>query len=358
MNGDTNAAPPSEPDAPGRRPSIADIDISVGGMDFSRADLVLIARVADEVGVGTMFLTEPPGRDSFAVLAELAVRTARIGLGTSIVNVFGRTPTALASATATVMETMGDRHFSLGLGTSGKQLMQKYYGADFSRPVSRLAETVRIIDHIFRTGSLPDGGEMFPLAGLPLGMPVPPREQLSIYVAGLSDRTLEVTGRYADGWMPIWVSMSQGLGLAKLVFDAAEQAGRPRPKVGAVAYGGVGEGPELVRHVKSTLAWYVAANGTAYRRLFERYGYGDEVGRICQLWSSGQRDQAREAVSDHLLDDTTLLGPPTSFFAQVRRLRMAGVDRPILRIHGQLTAPQAIDMLARLASDDGREGAS
>jgi alkanesulfonate monooxygenase SsuD/methylene tetrahydromethanopterin reductase-like flavin-dependent oxidoreductase (luciferase family) len=305
-----------------------------------------------------MFLTESTGRDSFSVLAELAVRTTRIGLGTGIVNVFSRTPTAIASATATVMETMGDRPFSLGLGTSGKQLMEKYHGADFSRPVSRLAETVRIVDHVFRTGSLPEGGDMFALAGLPFGLKLPPREQLTIYVAGLSDRTLEITGRYADGWMPIWVSASHGDGLAKLVLDAAERAGRPRPKVAAVSYGGVGEGPELVRHVKSTLAWYVAANGTAYRRLFERYGYGEDVARICQLWSSGQRDQARESVPDHLLHDTTLLGTPEAFFAQVQRLRMAGVDRPILRIQGQLTAAQTIDMLARLASHDAHAGAS
>jgi len=341
------------PDGPA---SIADIDISIGGMDFSRADLVLIARVADDLGVGTLFLTESTGRDSFSVLGELAVKTARIGLGTGIVNVFSRTPTAIASATATVMETMGDRRFSLGLGTSGKQLMQKYHGVDFSRPVSRLAETVRVVDHVFRYGSLPEGGDMFPLAGLPFGLPLPPREQLVIYVAGLSGRTLEVAGRHADGWLPIWVSAARGADLTKLVFDAAERAGRARPRVAAVSYGGVGDDPTLTHHVKSTLAWYVAANGTAYRRLFERYGYGEEVERICALWSSGRRDQARASVPDHLLHDTTLLGPPEAFFAQARRLRMAGVDRPVLRIQGQLTAARTVDMLARLASYDGRVG--
>jgi alkanesulfonate monooxygenase SsuD/methylene tetrahydromethanopterin reductase-like flavin-dependent oxidoreductase (luciferase family) len=334
-------------------PSIADIDISVGGMDFSRSDLVLIARVADELGVGTMFLTESTGRDSFAVLADLAAKTTRIGLGTGIVNVFSRTPTAIANATATVMETMGERHFSLGLGTSGKRLMQTYHGVDFARPVARLAETVRIVDHVFRTGALPHGGELFPVSALPFGLPVPPREQLTIYVAGLSDRTLEVAGRHADGWLPIWVSAARGAGLAKPVFDAAAAAGRPRPKVAAVAYGGVGDGPELVRHAKATLAWYVAANGTAYRRLFERYGYGEEVEEICRLWTEKQRDRAREFVSDTLLHDTTILGAPEAFFAQVGRLRRVGVDRAVLRIQGQLSAAQTIDMLVRLATYDG-----
>jgi alkanesulfonate monooxygenase SsuD/methylene tetrahydromethanopterin reductase-like flavin-dependent oxidoreductase (luciferase family) len=336
--------------------SIADLSISVGSMDFARTDLAHIARLADDLGVHTMLVTESTGRDAFALLAELAARTNHIGLGTGIVNIHSRTPTAIAAATATVMETMGDRPFTLGLGTSGRQLMQKYHGADFARPVSRLAEYVRIIDHTFRTGSLPDDSTMFPLAALPFGLELPPREQLSIYVAGLSDRTLKLTGRYADGWMPIWMSAAYGAELAQVVFDAAEAVGRPRPEVAAVSYGGVGESPELIRHVKATLAWYVAANGTAYRRLFERYGYGDEIEKICQLWTDGRREQAREAVSDQLLRDTTLLGSPQAFFAQVRRLADIGVSRAILRVPGQLSAAEVIDMLTRLAGDHGIGG--
>src|ERR1700761_3364517 len=155
---------------PVKERSISDIDISIGTSEFTRAQLLLIARAADGLGVGTVFLTEGAGRDPFSVLTEMALQTRRIGLGTGIVNVFSRTPTALAQCTASVMELMGDRPFYLGLGTSGKQLMEKYHGVPFDRPVSRLQETVQVIDYAFTTGALPDGGDIFPLGHLPPGL--------------------------------------------------------------------------------------------------------------------------------------------------------------------------------------------
>lgn len=329
--------------------SIRDIDVALGGGDFTRAELVLIARVADRLGVGNLYLTEGTGRDAFVVLTELAMATERIGLGTGIVNVFSRTPSAIAQATASVLEVMGERTFNLGLGTSGKLLMRKYHGVEFDRPVSRMREAVRIIDHAFTTGKLPDGGTIFPLAGLPLGVAAP-RERLRIYVAGLSDRTLEVTGAHADGWLPIWVSVEHGAEQFAVVADAAARAGRPRPTVSAFLYGGVGDDPRLRQFTRATLAWYVAANGTAYRRLFERYGYTEEMATICDLWAAGERERARAAVPDHLLADTALLGEPAEFLAQVDRFVEAGVDRPVLRLQGQLSAAECVAMLGRLAA--------
>jgi alkanesulfonate monooxygenase SsuD/methylene tetrahydromethanopterin reductase-like flavin-dependent oxidoreductase (luciferase family) len=328
--------------------SIEGIDIALGSTDFTRSELMLIARVADQLGVGTIYVTEGTGRDTFSVLNEMALKTERAGLGTGIVNVFSRTPTALAQAAASVLELMGDRRFRLGLGTSGRGLMEKFHGVRFDRPVTRLRETIQIIDHAFRTGRLPDGGEIFPVSPLRLGIAAP-RERLSLYVAGLSDRTLRVTGRYADGWLPIWPSLAHGAELFDQLGRAAAEAGRPRPRISAFLYGGVGSGAELTGHVRSTLAWYVAANGTAYRRLFERYGYQDEVRRICDLWDSGDRPGARAAVPDHLLADTTLLGEPREFFAAAEKFHAIGVDRPVLRLPGQLSAAECVAMLARLA---------
>lgn len=328
--------------------SIADIDVAIGSTDFSRAETTLIARVADEFGVGSIYVTEGTGRDAFSVLSEIALVTRRTGLGTGIVNVFSRTPTALAQATASVMELMGDREFTLGLGTSGKLLMQKYHGARFDRPVSRLKETVQIIDHAFRTGKLPEGGDLFPLGGLPLGVAAP-RNRLKILVAGLTDRTIEVTARHADGWLPIWLSLTRGTSLLRQLETAAESAGRPRPRVSGYFYGGVGDGPDLTDHLRSTLAWYVAANGTAYRRLFERFGYTEETKTICDLWASGDRPAARASVPDHLLADTTLSGKPTDFLQKAGQLIRAGVDRPVLRLPRQITAARCVEMLGALA---------
>jgi hypothetical protein len=117
---------------------VRDLDVAIGGNERPREESVLIARVADEVGIGNLWVTEGTGRDAFSLLTEIALATERIGLGTGIVNVFSRTPTALVQATATVMEVMQHRRFNLGVGASGKALMQQYHGVPFDRPITRL----------------------------------------------------------------------------------------------------------------------------------------------------------------------------------------------------------------------------
>jgi alkanesulfonate monooxygenase SsuD/methylene tetrahydromethanopterin reductase-like flavin-dependent oxidoreductase (luciferase family) len=175
------------------------------------------------------------------------------------------------------------------------------------------------------------------------------RERLRIYLAGLSPKTLELTGRFADGWLPIWPSISRGREALGAVHAAARSAGRKPPAVSGYIYGGVGSGDSLAKDVRATLAWYVAANGTAYRGLFERYGYGEQVNRICELWAAGDREGARDSVDDALLRDTALLGEPEEFLGSVQRFIEAGIDRPVLRLPKQFSTPQCLEMLARLA---------
>lgn len=328
--------------------SMQDLDVSIGGNERPRKESVLIARAADEMGIGNLWITEGTGRDAFSLLTEIALATERVGLGTGIVNVFSRTPTALVQATATVMEVMEERRFNLGLGTSGKALMQQYHGMPFDRPVTRLREAVRIIDEAFTTGRLPRGGDVFDLGGLEVGVPVS-RDRLRIYVAGLSPKTLDLTGRYADGWLPIWPSAARGQEPLEAVQAAARSVGRKPPLVSGYLYGAVGSGDDVEKHVRATLAWYVAANGTAYRGLFERYGYGDQAKRICDLWDAGDREAARRSVDDELLRDTTLLGEPDEFFNSVQRFIDAGIDRPVFRLPKQLSTARCLEMLARLA---------
>ncbi|MTD53181.1 LLM class flavin-dependent oxidoreductase [Amycolatopsis pithecellobii] len=325
--------------------TIAGLDIAVGSRERRRDEIVRIARAADEAGAGAIWVTESMGRDAFSILTELALTTSRIALGTGIVNVYSRTPTALAQAAASLLELMGTRTLNLGLGTSGRALVEGYHGVPYQRPVARLAETVRVLDTAFSTGKLPPDGTVFPLGGLPLGIDAD-RDRLRLYVAGLTPRTLEVTGAYADGWLPIWPSRSGRGGALRAVETAAEAAGRPRPAVAGYLYTVVGAEPGPLR---ATLAWYIAANGTAYRRLFESYGFGEQVERICGLWAAGDRDLARRAVTDEMLDDSTLRGAPTEVLRQAAAFRRAGVDRPVLRLPGQVSTGDCLRMITALA---------
>lgn len=324
------------------------VEIALGTDERSRDDLVRIARRADAAGVPGLWFTEGVGRDVFTVLTEVALATTRLRLGTGIVNVFARSPTMIAQSTASVLEVMAGRGFDLGLGTSGRGLVEKAYGVGFDRPVTRLSETVRIVDATFREHRTPGPLTVLTPEHFPFGVAAD-RARLRIHVAGLGPASLRVTGRYADGWLPIWPSIRGFAALRADVDEAAARAGRPRPEVVAYVYGAVGDDERDRRSVRDTLAWYVAGNGTAYRHLFERYGYGEAVRRIAELWADGHRPEARQAVPDDLLDDVALLGAPDGFLARAGRFAAAGVDRVVWRVPRQLGTDEVLTMLDRLS---------
>lgn len=329
----------------------ADIDLALIGDSRSLDEVIRIASVADRAGVKNFWMTEGTGRDAFAVLTAVALATERIGLGTGIVNTWSRTPTALAQATRTVMELMGDRTFNLGLGSSGKALIEKFHGVSFQAPMQRLEECVRSIDHIFRTGNVPGPGKVFATRGAAIGRPgidLPDRQRLKIYVAGLNPRSIQITGRYADGWLPIWPSKTRGVQALEVLTAAATDAGRPVPDISSYVYGVISDDPRLVQLVRGTLAWYIAANGVVYRNLFTRMGYEKEVAEVVELWNAGRRDEARRVVDQAMLEDTALIGDVIEFERSVAEFRSAGVGRVILQFPPTTPIEDILSMMGKL----------
>ncbi len=328
--------------------TVRDLDVALGSDDFSQPDLLRVAEAADALGIRHLWLTESKGRDAFVLLTQVAQRTHRIGLGTGIVNVFSRTPTALAQAAATLLESIPGRVVNLGLGTSGKALVERFHGVPFERPVSRLSEAVTVIDRAVGGDSLPTGGSVFSMSPVELNLHAR-RSALRIFVAGTGDATLRLAGAQADGWLPIWPSLRSGGEMLAIVNTAAVAANRPKPLVAAYIYGVVGSDATLADQVRASLAFYVAANGTAYRKLFLRYGYAAEVKRICAFWTRGDRVRARNSVTDEMLNDCALIGEPDSFLAGVGRFINVGVTWPVLRFPRQLSADQCIHMLEAIS---------
>lgn len=327
----------------------SEVDLALSVSDLPIEELLAVARTADELGYGCLWLAEGVGPDVFSTLTRVATNTDRLELGTGIVNVYTRTPTTIALAADTVLTALGDRRFHLGLGASGKGLIEKFHGIPHDRAIARVRDAVRIVDSVFATGQLPEGVETFALQP-GLAIPVDAgRDRLRILVASLGPRSVQMTGEVADGWLPIWLSTSRGQSRLDQVVNAAAAAGRPRPTVAAYIYAVVSESPEDIGHLRSTLAWYIAANGTAYARLFRDYGYTDEVDAITGRWAADDRAGAKGAVGDALLADCTLAGDPEVVRAGLQRFRAFGVDRPVLRFPRQLSAADCIHMLERLA---------
>lgn len=327
---------------------IADVHVALS-TGYPRADLVSLAQSVEQLGYGGLWLTELAGRDVFGLLTEVALKTRRIELGTGIVNHYGRSPATLAQAAATLSEALDGRPFNLGLGASSRAVIEGWHGLAYERPYARMAEALQMIRTALVGERLDFGGEVFKTRGFSLG--VKPSGPVRLYVAGLARPMLEVTGRYADGWLPILPSRRGFAALRADVAAAAEQAGRPMPTAAAYLYAMIGDDPaELEEPLRRSIAWYIASGGSGYRTLFRRYGYEQLVDEIAALWGQGKRDEARGLVDAEVIRDLCLLGPPASVPEQLEQFVAVGIDTPVIRFPDPMEPSRQGESLRQIAA--------
>lgn len=317
---------------------LSKIHIGLGTDAMPRQDLVRVARKADELGFRGVWLTEALGRDVFGVLTEIALATERLELATGIVNVYGRSPATLAQTASGMSEVAGGRGVHLGIGTSGRALVEDFHGVPFDRPVSRLRDYVRELRSALG-GEAPESGttvvrpRSLPLQTHPLG-------PVDVFVAALTPASQRVAAE-ADGWLPIWLDERE--------LTVSPAAGG---RVAAYYYTCIDpDRPDSARDiVRRSAAWYIAANGTAYANLFRRRGFIVEVDEIVERWQAGDRRGARAAVPDEIINRTSLAGTPAGVLDRLCGLLESGVTDPVLRFPDDVDADRAVEMLTQLAA--------
>ncbi|MEF8781430.1 MAG: TIGR04024 family LLM class F420-dependent oxidoreductase, partial [Haloferacaceae archaeon] len=160
--------------------------------------IVSMAQRAEGAGYDRVWLPETWGRDAVTTLALAAERTDRIGLGTSITNVYSRSP-ALVGQTAATLQEASDGRFRVGLGPSGPEVIQRWHGESFDRPLRRTREYVEIVRAVCAGEEVDYDGDVFDLSGFRLRCD-PPEPAPPIDAAGLGPKSVELAGRFADGW--------------------------------------------------------------------------------------------------------------------------------------------------------------
>jgi F420-dependent oxidoreductase-like protein len=305
------------------------------GMD---ADNLAVAREADRLGYSVCWAAEAYGSDAATVLSWVAAQTERIDVGSAIFQIPARTP-AMTAMTAATLDSLSGGRFRLGLGVSGPQVSEGWYGVKFDKPLARTREYVEIVRKAMSRERLTHQGEHWTLPlpdgpGKPLKLTVHPvREHIPLYIAAIGPKNLEQTGEIADG--------------ALLIFPAAEhleetalsslRAGRER--VGKTLEGfdvcptlpiAIGDDVEaLADQFRPYTALYVGGMGSRkqnfYNRLAQRMGYVKEAAEIQDKYLSGDKAGAAAAVPHDLIDKTCLLGQVDRIADRMRAYAEAGV---------------------------------
>jgi alkanesulfonate monooxygenase SsuD/methylene tetrahydromethanopterin reductase-like flavin-dependent oxidoreductase (luciferase family) len=281
--------------------------VGVGFTPFeTRADVILRVGVrADELGLDRIEVAEGWTHDSTILLAQLASLTSRIGLGTSVISAWGRTPGTIALTAAGLQRASGGR-FSLGIGASSPPLTEGFHGIAFERPVARLRETLTAVRALLAGQRLPE-----PAPGArALRLGVAPDSPVPIGLAALAPASIRLAGELADAWAPfLWARshLDEGRSLLREGESAAEQATPTRVVAGVP----VALGPDEASSRRLAAWWlstYCTHMGPLYPRMLgERFGEAEAVAAAIEA-GRDTRTPELPAVAEDLARDVTLMG--------------------------------------------------
>ena len=282
---------------------------------------------AERLGFDCVWTAEAYGSDALTPLAWWGAATSNIGLGTSICQLSARTPAAMAMAAMTVDHLSGGR-FRLGLGASGPQVVEGWYGMPYPKPLARTREYVEIVRAILaREDPVGYDGEHYHLpypGGAGLGKPLkstihPLRTDIPIYLGAEGPKNVAMTAEIADGWLPLFFAPKDNQFYADAL---AEGFGRPGARrqpdefdVAAVVPVVPNNDVEVAADaIRPMLALYAGGMGAReanfHLDVFARMGYADACDRIQELYLAGDKRAAVAAVPTSMVEDVALVGSP------------------------------------------------
>ncbi len=327
-----------------------------------------LVAAAEEAGFDSIFTAEAWGSDAFTPLAWWGRDTSTVRLGTSIVQMSGRAPTSIAMHALTLDHLTGGRVI-LGMGVSGPQVVEGWYGQPFSKPLARTREVVEIIRQVLaREGPVTNDGPHYPLpyhgeGSVGLGKALKPivhplRSDIPIWLGAEGPKNVAQTAEIADGWIPIFYT-PRSAGMYQPWLDegfARPGARRTRAdfEIAATCHlqivADAAEKQAVIDSVKGIVALYMGGMGAKdanfHNQVFVRMGYEELAAEVQSLYLEGQKDKAAALIPDDLVDDMHIIGEANEVKEKVAVWEETGVTTLMLSFHSADGIRQVAELLA------------
>jgi len=296
---------------------------------------VPLSQEAERLGFDSVWVAESWGNDAFTYAAWIAAHTTTIKIGTGVVQLAARTPTATAMAAMT-LDHLSQGRVILGLGVSGPQVVEGWYGRPSNKPLARTREYVDIIRKALkRDGPLVNDGEFYPLpyrgeGSVGLGKPLkimthPLRDSIPIFLGAEGPKNVAQTVEIADGWLPLYYSPYR-----PEVYADQLRGMKPGFEIASLVHVNVTDDVSAALWpVKATLGFYIGGMGAKgqnyHTKLMARMGFEEEAYKIQDLFFAGKRDEAIAAVPEAFADEISIVGPPSRIKQRIEAWRSSAV---------------------------------
>lgn len=321
-------------------------------------------KYVESLGYDSLWSAEAYGSDALTPLAYVAAHTERLRLGTAITQVDARTPASTAMSFAT-LDAMSNGRAICGLGLSGPQIVEGWYGRPWGSPYYKLRDTIQICRKIWkREGPVSHDGKQIQLPyrgpdssgmGKPLKSILHANPNIPIWLGTGGDANVRLTAELADGWLPFGFRPGMMETYLPLLEEGFARAGGGKSLADLEIQGGCSV--YLTDDVKGTIAkqkpfvaLYVGGMGhekmNFHKQRMEREGWGEAASRIQELFLDGKREEAIEAVPDEYIDEGGLMG-------SVDRIRKLYRDRwencGATGLNVRAEQDEALELMAELA---------
>jgi F420-dependent oxidoreductase-like protein len=282
---------------------------------------------ADRLGLDSIWTAEAYGSDCLTPLAWWGASTDNVRLGTGILQMSARQPTAAAMAAMTLDHLSGGRVI-LGIGVSGPQVVEGWYGMPFSKPLARTREYVKIMRDVWaREAPVTNDGPHYRLPipnGTGLGKPLKPsihpvRSDIPIFLAAEGPKNIALGAEICDGWMAMLLSPHHQEIYREALAEGFARPGARRSAddfevaatVPMIVSADVEAAADALRHYYALYFGGMGAKGTNFHANVPiRMGYGEMVETVQDLYLSGKKQEAAAAIPFELIDQLSLIGPP------------------------------------------------
>jgi alkanesulfonate monooxygenase SsuD/methylene tetrahydromethanopterin reductase-like flavin-dependent oxidoreductase (luciferase family) len=300
------------------------LSYSLGSL-LSIEEVLECSQKLNKIRPEVMWIPETWGMENFSILGIASKQNKFSKIGSSIINIYSRSPSLIAMGAVTI-DTISKGRLILGLGTSSVPIIEDFHGQSFESPIQRMKEYVEIIRLVLSGEKINYSGKIFSLKDFSL-LVKPLRREIPIYLAAINKKMVELTWDIADGVI-FYLRPKDEMKKTISYMQKTRKIDASLQIITCIDH----DYEKAINRAKKTLSFYIAV-GTIYREFLHSNGYSEEIQIIYNEYKKNGLENLEKFVPDKMLDDLCIAGTPDIAIKKLNIFRSIGIDMPIIQFN-------------------------
>ena len=319
------------------------IACSLGSL-LSVEQVIECTKMISETNIDSIWIPETWGMENFSMLGAVSSETKTQKIGSSIINIYSRSPSTISMGAATT-DILSNGRLILGLGTSSVPIVEDFHGNEFETPVQRMREYVEIIRLSLSKKQINYSGKIFNLKNFTL-LIKPKRQSIPIYLAAINQRMVNLAWELGDGVIFYLRPLDE---MKKTI--SKMQTERKIDVACQIITCISNNSEEAIQRAKKTLAFYISV-GRVYREFLAKNGFENETNNIFEEFKKSGFKSNHELITDSMLNSLCISGSPEEVKVQLEKFRDTGINLPIIQFNPIGNPIESFSLLKKTLLDE------